>query len=114
MSPAPPTTPRPAPDPSPLLAVPRLPPTVLDLCLSCLSSEPAERPTSYLAALLLAEEVDARVYVPIADAGVRATTPGTIPSWDQRAIEAATEVAAVEPPAVEPLEAATHVGKHRA
>lgn len=99
--------PRPAPDPSPLLAVPGLPPAVVDLCLNCLSDDPAERPTSYLAALLLSEEVDARVYVPIADAGVRATTPGTVPAWEEHAVDAPTEAAGAG-------EASNHVGRHRA
>ncbi|HEX5201583.1 MAG TPA: serine/threonine-protein kinase [Actinoplanes sp.] len=54
-------------DPEPLPDIAGLPPEVVDLCSRCLSKEPAERPTALVAALLLGEAVDARVYVPMRD-----------------------------------------------
>lgn len=106
--------PRPRPDPAPLLAVPQIPPAVLDLCLSCLSADPADRPTSYLAALLLAEEVDARVYVPIAVAGEPSPPPPGVPAWDDRAAAMPTDVAVAHEDAVAAEEPGRHVGRHRA
>jgi serine/threonine-protein kinase len=50
------------PDPLPLIA--GLPDEVADLCERCLDKTPARRPSSLFAALMLAESVDARVYVP--------------------------------------------------
>ncbi|WP_306345151.1 serine/threonine-protein kinase [Rhizomonospora bruguierae] len=90
--------PRPDPDPVPLRTVPDLPPTVVDLCLRCLSRDPADRPTSYLAALLLADEVDAQVYVPIA-AAVRplSGSPAMMPAWDERAASAPTGLLLANP-----------------
>ncbi|GAA2610279.1 serine/threonine-protein kinase [Paractinoplanes durhamensis] len=52
-------------DPDPLPEIDGLPGEVLDLCSRCLAKDPAERPTAMMAALLLAEAVDARVYVPM-------------------------------------------------
>ena len=54
-------------DPEPLPEIDDLPPEVVDLCSRCLAKEPNERPTALVAALLLAEAVDARVYVPMRD-----------------------------------------------
>ena len=54
-------------DPLPLPELGGLPPEVVDLCSRCLAKDPAERPTALVAALLLAEAVDARVYVPLRD-----------------------------------------------
>src|SRR4051812_2787470 len=56
-------------DPDPLPPLEGVGPEVLDLCSRCLSKDPLDRPTSLVAALLLAEAVDARVYVPITDVG---------------------------------------------
>jgi serine/threonine-protein kinase len=54
-------------DPEPLPEIGDLPPEVVDLCSRCLAREPDERPTALVTALLLAEAVDARVYVPMRD-----------------------------------------------
>ncbi|GAB3937553.1 hypothetical protein GCM10027614_15970 [Micromonospora vulcania] len=51
--------------PDPLPEIDGLPPEVVELCRSCLATDPTRRPTSLVAALLLAEAVDARVYVPM-------------------------------------------------
>ena len=72
-------------DPDPLPDIAGLAPEVLDLCSRCLHRDPAERPTALVAALLLAEAVDARVYVP-------AALPRP-PVWDARAAEAPTRTA---------------------
>nr|WP_275941309.1 serine/threonine-protein kinase [Planosporangium flavigriseum] len=68
-----------------------------ELCTRCLSADPEERPTSPLAALVLAEAVDARVYVP--PFGVPAPTPSPSPASPRRATGRT---------------GAEHVGKHRA
>jgi serine/threonine protein kinase len=54
-------------DPEPLPEIDGLPGEVVDLCSRCLAKDPAERPTALVAALLLGEAVDARVYVPMRD-----------------------------------------------
>jgi serine/threonine-protein kinase len=54
-------------DPDPLPDIEGLPGEVVDLMSRCLAKEPGERPTAMVAALLLAEAVDARVYVPMSD-----------------------------------------------
>ncbi|WP_425394368.1 serine/threonine-protein kinase [Actinoplanes subtropicus] len=54
-------------DPEPLPEIDALPPEVADLCSRCLAKDPADRPTALVAALLLGEAVDARVYVPLRD-----------------------------------------------
>lgn len=75
--------------PEPLPPIADLAPEVLDLVSRCLDKDPRERPTALVAALLLAEAVDARVYVPI----VSVEAPRRAPTFDQRAAEAATAVA---------------------
>ncbi|MBM0232178.1 serine/threonine protein kinase [Micromonospora sp. STR1_7] len=70
-----------------------LPPEVAELCHSCLADDPAQRPTSLVAALLLAEAVDARVYVPMLVPSAREPAP-TSP-WTERAAMEATEAVAV-------------------
>ncbi|MGC9665031.1 serine/threonine-protein kinase [Planosporangium sp. 12N6] len=50
--------------PAPLPPIDGLAPEAAELCRSCLNEGPEERPTSLVAALVLAEAVDARVYVP--------------------------------------------------
>ncbi|MEU4694643.1 serine/threonine-protein kinase [Actinoplanes sp. NPDC023714] len=77
-------------DPRPLPYVEGLPPEVLDLCSRCLSREPGERPTALVAALLLAEAVDARVYVPLADLGLEPERPAAVSAWDAQAAGEAT------------------------
>ncbi|MGA5299016.1 serine/threonine-protein kinase [Nucisporomicrobium flavum] len=98
--------------PDPLPEIPGLAPEVLDLCSRCLDRDPAERPTALVAALLLAEAVDARVYVPLMDLGPRTPRPNAVSPWDERAAEAPTDVAMM------PFEDETYHdlpgGRHRA
>jgi len=54
-------------DPDPLPEIDGLPGEVIDMMSRCLAKDPAERPTAMVAALLLADAVDARVYVPMTD-----------------------------------------------
>lgn len=97
-------------DPRPLPHIDGLPPEVLDLCSRCLSRDPAERPTALVAALLLAEAVDARVYVPLADLGMEAQREPAVSPWDeQAAAEATTPAPQVREPAL-----GDRVGRHRA
>jgi serine/threonine-protein kinase len=77
-------------DPDPLPAIEGLAPEVVDLCSRCLARDPAERPTSLVAALLLAEAVDARVYVPMVVPTPRPRS-ATISPWDERAATALTD-----------------------
>ncbi|MGI5521154.1 serine/threonine-protein kinase [Micromonospora sp. CA-259024] len=79
--------------PDPLPTIDGLPPEAAELCHSCLADDPARRPTSLVAALLLAEVVDARVYVPMTIATPRRPAP-TSP-WTERAATQATEAVAV-------------------
>ena len=96
-------------DPEALPHLDGLPPEVLDLCSRCLARDPGERPTALVAALLLAEAVDARVYVPLTDLAADARRPPTVSPWDERAAAAPTsDVAAAFGPATD------HVGRHRA
>jgi serine/threonine-protein kinase len=94
-------------DPDPLPGIDGLEPEVVDLCSRCLARDPARRPTALVAALVLAEAVDARVYVPLRDLDPAAARPSISP-WDQRAAEAPTSVAV--PAAAGP----DRVGRHRA
>ncbi|MET8308779.1 serine/threonine-protein kinase [Micromonospora sp. NPDC005173] len=83
--------------PDPLPEIDGLPPEVAELCRSCLAEAPAERPTSLVAALVLAEAVDARVYVPMGVPTARhpaATSPWT----EQAAMEATEAVSALDGP----------------
>jgi serine/threonine protein kinase len=99
-------------DPDPLPEIDGLPPEVLDLCSRCLSRDPAERPTALVAALLLAEAVDARVYVPIMDLGPAATRP-SVSSWDRRAAEAPTSPAVPRSREPDAGRRTDRVGRHR-
>jgi len=63
-------------DPEPLPEIDALPGEVVDLCSRCLAKDPAERPTALVAALLLGEAVDARVYVPLHD-----LAPVVVSNW---------------------------------
>ncbi|MEV6343650.1 serine/threonine-protein kinase [Actinoplanes sp. NPDC051851] len=87
-------------DPEPLPRTAGMPPEVLDLVSRCLDRDPEARPTALVAALLLAEAVDARVYVPMIDL----ETAPVVPPWTTSAAEAPTSSAA-DP---------SHVGRHRA
>ena len=99
-------------DPDPLPEIPGLAPEVIDLCSRCLDKDPAERPTSLVAALLLAEAVDARVYVPLMDLGPRTPRPNAVSPWDERAAEAPTDMAM--PLEDEPTYPGVPGGRHRA
>ncbi|XTZ16734.1 serine/threonine-protein kinase [Micromonospora echinospora] len=87
---------RPAPEPLP--AVDGLPAEVADLCRRCLDEDPLARPTSLVAALVLAEAVDARVYVPLAAVPPRPRSAGTVSPWCDRAAAEPTEVAVAADP----------------
>lgn len=100
-------------DPDPLPDIPGLPPEVLDLCSRCLNRDPAERPTALVAALLLAEAVDARVYVPMTDLHPGITRPSTPPPWTQRAAEAPTSAAVPAARTPDPDAHTTRLGRHR-
>jgi eukaryotic-like serine/threonine-protein kinase len=98
--------------PEPLPPVEGLAPEVVDLCSRCLSHAPAERPTALVAALVLAEAVDARVYVPLIDLEAPTRRPSAVSHWDRRAAEAPTSAAIPSQP--EPNGATDRVGRHRA
>jgi serine/threonine protein kinase len=83
-------------DPTPLPQLPGLAPEVVDLVSRCLDKDPAHRPTSLVAALLLAEAVDARVYVPMADLATERVRPSSVPPWNEQAASAPTDAVAVE------------------
>jgi serine/threonine protein kinase len=98
-------------DPDPLPEIDGMPPEVLDLCSRCLNKDPAERPTALVAALLLAEAVDARVYVPMRDLDPDRDRPSVSP-WDRRAAEAPTSAAMESEP--DPDRHTSRLGRHRA
>ncbi|WP_406069352.1 serine/threonine-protein kinase [Micromonospora sp. NBC_01638] len=79
--------------PQPLPEIDGLPPEVAELCHSCLADGPEQRPTSLIAALVLAEAVDARVYVPMTIPTAR--RPAPISPWTERAATEATEAVPV-------------------
>ncbi|MBM0260516.1 serine/threonine-protein kinase [Micromonospora sp. 4G55] len=79
----------------PLPPIEGLPPEVADLCRQCLADDPSRRPTSLMAALLLAEVVDARVYVPML-ASVPRPRPAPVSEWTERAATEATEAVALD------------------
>ncbi|SCL28804.1 serine/threonine-protein kinase [Micromonospora inyonensis] len=84
--------------PAPLPPIDGLPAEVVDLCRRCLAEDPLARPTSLVAALVLAEAVDARVYVPLAALPPRPRSAGTVSPWSDRAAAEPTEVAMVAEP----------------
>ncbi|MFG2060755.1 serine/threonine-protein kinase [Micromonospora sp. NPDC048871] len=79
--------------PQPLPEVPGLPAEVADICRRCLAEEPSRRPSSLVTALLLAEVVDARVYVPMHEPLLPRQRPAPVSPWTERAAAAATEAA---------------------
>lgn len=79
-------------EPQPLPAIGGLPREVAHLHRRCLAEDPDQRPSSLVAALLLAETVDARVYIPM-DPPPRLRTERISP-WTEEAANAATEIAA--------------------
>ena len=86
--------------PEPLPEIDGLPPEAADLCRRCLDDDPERRPTSLMAALLLAEAVDARVYVPMLSATPRPRTTQVSP-WTDRAATESTAAMAVDGHAAE-------------
>ena len=97
--------------PDPLPHIDGLAPEVIDLCSRCLHKDPRDRPIALVAALVLAEAVDARVYVPMTDLGRAEPRPRAVSAWDRRAAEAPTSMALPEPGAADPTD---RVGRHRA
>ena len=81
-------------EPAPLTAGDGLPAEIDDLYRSCLDARPQSRPTSLVAALLLAEAVDARVYIPLAEAPLLRPRSAPVSPWTTEAAEAATQAAA--------------------
>jgi serine/threonine-protein kinase len=103
-------------DPDPLPHIEGLPVEVIDLVSRCLDKDPLERPPALVAALLLAEAVDARVYVPIMDLSAVNPRPAKVSRWDERAADEATSVAlpVEEPEPERPEPDSDRVGRHRA
>ena len=101
-------------DPDPLPAIDGMAPEVLDLCSRCLHRDPAERPTALVAALLLAEAVDARVYVPLVDMSAVLPRPSRVSAWDERAAQAPTDMALAAGPEPDTSYLADTPGRHRA
>ncbi|HEY0700456.1 MAG TPA: serine/threonine-protein kinase [Micromonospora sp.] len=83
--------------PEPLPPIDGLPAEVAELCRNALSRHPADRPTSLVAALLLAEAVDARVYVPLTGLPAPRTRTARVSPWNEQAANAPTDVAAQMP-----------------
>ncbi|MBE1490913.1 serine/threonine-protein kinase [Plantactinospora soyae] len=87
--------------PDPLPPVAGLPADVAELCLRCLSADPVDRPTSVAMALLLAEAVEAQVYVPVGVLPSPSRPPVPAPRQptpaDDPALDEMTQMAAVEP-----------------
>ncbi|TYB92022.1 serine/threonine protein kinase [Micromonospora sp. WP24] len=79
--------------PRPLPEIEGLPPEVAELCRSCLTDDPAQRPASLVAALVLAEAVDARVYVPMHLSRAPAPRHTVVSPWSDRAAAQVTEAA---------------------
>ena len=79
--------------PDPLPPIDGLPDDVVELCERSLARDPAQRPTSHAVALLWGDAVDARVYVPLAEALLERPRPPEISAWDDRAANAATDIA---------------------
>jgi serine/threonine-protein kinase len=114
-------------EPDPLPLIDGLAPEVAELCLRCLHKDPAERPTSLVAALVLAEAVDARVYVPSIAvpalrpaAGIAATeateavvreVPGAVRGEDLGDVRGEVSSRAVEESV--PVKHENRVGRHR-
>lgn len=97
-------------EPEPLPHLDDLPAEVLDLVSRCLARDPADRPTALVAALLLAEAVDARVYVPLITLDLG---PPSLSPWNERAAAAPTSAAPAAGPPPSPA-GSRHVGRHRA
>ena len=101
--------PPPAVGPPTLPTIRGLPDEVAEVCLSCLDPNPDQRPTSFAAALLLAEAVDARVHLPpLLEPGPPPDEPGS--PWTATAAEAATDIGHTLPDGA----GAVVAGRHRA
>ena len=98
--------------PDPLPPIDGVPPEVSDLCSRCLDADPLGRPTALVAALVLAESVDARVYVPLTDLDPAMRRISAISPWDRRAAEEPTSAALL--PGHEPQSRPAQAGRHRA
>ncbi|MEU6077147.1 serine/threonine-protein kinase [Micromonospora sp. NPDC047074] len=81
--------------PLPLPEIEGLPPEVAELCASCLADDPDDRPSSLVAALLLAETVDARVYVPMRQPVAPRQRAVPVSPWTARAAAEVTEAAPI-------------------
>jgi serine/threonine-protein kinase len=100
--------------PQPLPVIDGLAPEAADLCTRCLSEDPEERPTSPLAALVLGEAVDARVYVPPVGGPVSAPVAASGPSAPRAGADDGDPPKHRGPTRDVSADAAEHVGKHRA
>ncbi|WFE56283.1 serine/threonine-protein kinase [Micromonospora sp. WMMD712] len=80
----------------PLPPIDGLPAEVAGLCRQLMADDPARRPSSLMAALLLAEAVDARVYVPmLATVPPRQRGDAGVSPWTREAAAEATQAATV-------------------
>ncbi|WP_036375623.1 serine/threonine-protein kinase [Micromonospora sp. ATCC 39149] len=77
----------------PLPSIDGLPTEVAELCRQLMADDPARRPSSLMAALLLAEAVDARVYVPMLATAPPRQRGGQMSPWTREAAAAATQAA---------------------
>jgi serine/threonine-protein kinase len=103
--------------PDPLPAIDGLADEVADLCARCLSKDPVQRPTSLVAALVLAEAVDARVYVPSVGLPAPRSRPAADTAYGERAAAAVKDLdmPTEQAPASEASRhTGHHVGRHRA
>ncbi|HEV7898551.1 MAG TPA: serine/threonine-protein kinase [Planosporangium sp.] len=101
--------------PAPLPAIDALAPEAADLCTACLNEDPGERPGSLVVALVLAEAVDARVYVP--PVGLPAPPPGPAAHHGRRPNAVARGTGAPRHQALSRDagdKAGEHIGRHRA
>ncbi|GAA2699332.1 hypothetical protein GCM10010429_00990 [Micromonospora olivasterospora] len=80
--------------PEPLPTIDGLPPEVAQLCRQLMADDPARRPASLMAALLLAEAVDARVYVPMLAVAPPRQRRERVSPWTAQAAAEATQAAA--------------------
>jgi serine/threonine-protein kinase len=85
--------------PAPLPPVDGLPAEVAELCQQLMADDPARRPTSMMAALLLAEAVDARVYVPMLAVVPPRPRGGQVSPWTEEAAAEPTRAASCDPTA---------------
>ncbi|MFI0793083.1 serine/threonine-protein kinase [Micromonospora rubida] len=88
--------------PDPLPAVDGLPPEVVGLCGQLMADDPTCRPTSLMAALLLAEAVDARVYVPMLGMSPPRQREELVSPWTEQAATEATQAAGLGERPAEP------------